>query len=730
METPTAPFDPVVCVVDFHHARGPEVETWLGVQDGVDLAAENDWSLLPFMALTDGVHAAAEDYSYFTLRYTGPPNSSDAPVDKKDDEEGDEFKSIALDRPSGIAATSLFGISCTRQIDASQLINRPADVTRSTVQKAVIVIGGAHMPKHFGWLREKLGAVTRAWFEQRDFSDLEILKEFQDSLGKTFKDMEDEKDQYFGLSLRELIHQFKWQTLVLLKACLLQRKILFYGSNCEKLCMIQFSLISLIPGLLRSLQDCADPQFNSYEESLVMPTSLKTSERASLLAYMGLPLQIFGKGSLFGPYTPLQQLDVLADHGTTSYIVGSTNSLLLQQRDRYSDVLINLDENTIDISSPSLRSALALSTPDRRWVDFITQTVNDTWDDANPGRPNTMGYAGSEEFIRLQFEEYLLALLSAVKYRLYTEKNKDDPKALLNEYEGDPAQEFSNEFIKGWMETDNYRVFQKFTDSHLFDIVEPLHPCSGGLSIEDVQRRLAQQITELHLDERVQAGREVLGKHLATGQKKVSTALNNIWAEIEVMREAQKMRAEEQRAAAAVNSPTAGSPTSPSNAQRGGAGSRFSAIGKPDLSQAQASAQAAGAKAGAYLSSWGSWAAEKRRTAWSAYSGTGSQPPSRPSSQVPNTPPGTSWSLSSGTDSKRSSAAAGKENEVPDIKPVDVTKGPRESYQQVVLDVKADEKVPEAKPKGLQESDQKILLDGKADEMAPEAKPKETTEAS
>lgn len=37
----------------------------------------------------------------------------------------------------------------------------------------------------------------------------------------------------------------------------------------------------------------------------------------------------------------------------------------------------------------------------------------------------------------------------------------------------------------------------------------------------------------------------------------------------------------------------------------------------PDLSQAQASVQAASARAGAYLSSWGSWAAEKK-TKWRA----------------------------------------------------------------------------------------------------------------
>jgi hypothetical protein len=59
--------------------------------------------------------------------------------------------------------------------------------------------------------------------------------------------------------------------------------------------MMQFSLISLIPGLIRNLQDCADPELDNYEKNLVKPTSLKTSDRSSLLAYMGLPLQIFGK---------------------------------------------------------------------------------------------------------------------------------------------------------------------------------------------------------------------------------------------------------------------------------------------------------------------------------------------------------------------------------------------------------------------------------------------------
>lgn len=165
-------------------------------------------------------------------------------------------------------------------------------------------------------LRERLSVVTQAWFAQRDFADIEILRRFQESLADeqargTIK-ADNDRDEYLGMSLRELIHNFKWQTLVLLKCCLLQPKVrpgprlaadgeadpaqmLFFGSRCDRLCMVQFSLISLIPGLLRSLQDCADPELDNNEKKLSRPTSLQSSNRSSLLSFMGLPLQIFGK---------------------------------------------------------------------------------------------------------------------------------------------------------------------------------------------------------------------------------------------------------------------------------------------------------------------------------------------------------------------------------------------------------------------------------------------------
>lgn len=315
------------------------------------------------------------------------------------------------------------------------------------------------------------------------------------------------------------------------------------------------------------------------------------------------------QGAFFGPYTPLQQLDILADYGTKSYIVGSTNPLLLQQKDKYSDILINLDETTVNITSSSLRNALSLSAADRRWIDFLTQTVLDTWDPANPGRPNTMGYAGSEEFIQLQFEEYLLALLSSTSYHDHLEARKaSTPSETPSTPEEDPSLDFNSEFIHAWKQTSNYALFSRLTaGASLSAVIEPKHPTAGGLSVEDVQRRLAQQVAELHLDERVREGRETLNKGLAIGKERFGQLSTKLWADIEAMREPQRARSAEKSTETSTDQ--AGTKTE-EESKRYAWPSRPAA---PDLSQVQATAKDASAKAGAYISSWGSWARDKSK---------------------------------------------------------------------------------------------------------------------
>ena len=270
---------------------------------------------------------------------------------------------------------------------------------------------------------------------------------------------------------------------------------------------------------------------------------------------------------------------------------------------------MQLDETTVNITSTSLRMSSSLSTSDRRWIDFLSQTVQDTWDEDNPDRPNTMGYMGSEEFIRLQFEEYLLALLSAVKYHIYLQKPNSTPMASV---EGDPSADFNEEWIRAWQETSSFALFNRTTDSHLFDIVEPRHPTAGNLSFEDIQRRVAMQIQTLHLDERLATSREALNKHFATGQKKVSTAFTNLWSDLEAMREARRERAELASHGLTPASYRSSSPAPSQSSQSAASPSRFPARA-PDLTAAQASLSAAGQKAGAYMSSWGTWASDRRK---------------------------------------------------------------------------------------------------------------------
>lgn len=222
---------------------------------------------------------------------------------------------------------------------------------------------------------------------------------------------------------------------------------------------------------------------------------------------------------------------------------------------------------------------------------------------------------GSEEFIRLQFEEYLLALLSSVKYHIYLEDGQNAP---LLSIEGDPSQDFNPDWIDSWRQTSSYALFASHTDSHLFDIVEPRHPTAGNLSFEDIQRRLALQIQTLHLDDRLASSKDLLHKHLASGQKKVSTAFTNLWADIEAFREAQRRKSDAAISTSPPKPADSNGSSKPSQALAASAPNSSLQPARyvpraPDLSSAQASVAAAGHRAGAYISSWGAWASERRK---------------------------------------------------------------------------------------------------------------------
>ncbi|KAJ3758399.1 transport protein Avl9-domain-containing protein [Lentinula raphanica] len=468
-----------IALVDFNHLVGPRIE-W---SKGGIFENEEIIKMVPFLALPDGAHLSAEDYSYFHIV------------------------------PSGPNPTTVFGISCNQQIAASALLVRPPDVTRSTVQKAVVILASKPV---FGPIRDKLGVVTTALFQQRDFSEVQILDDFGSGLELSLRTQMTESGLYMGTNLRDLVHTFRQRTLVLVKALILQKRIMFYGHPVERLCTFQYSLISLLPGLLQTLDDCGSPPLASRAPTLTRPTSLRTSDPKSLMAYTGFPLDIFGKDAFFQPYLPLQQLDMLKE--TKSWLCGSTNSIVTHQKEI--DLLVNIETGVFEFRDQNLERSSGLTAADRKWMDDIVKDVNETWvEEQNSSRPQGMAFKGSDDYLRVKFDEYISAALASVRYRDFQAKGEEPAS----------TEDFNHLWMSEFKSSNAYEVWQRTTDPMLFDIIEPRHPCNEKVSVvADLGLRLSEGLQELKLDQQLAPAREAVSRTFTAGSLSFFKAVEGV----------------------------------------------------------------------------------------------------------------------------------------------------------------------------------------------------------
>ncbi|XP_001376439.1 late secretory pathway protein AVL9 homolog [Monodelphis domestica] len=219
-----------IVVVGFHHKKGCQVEFSyppLIAGEGHDSnTLPEEWKYLPFLALPDGAHNYQEDTVFFHL----PPRNGNG--------------------------MTVYGVSCYRQIEAKALKVRQADVTRETVQKSVCVL--SQLPL-YGLLQAKLQLITHAYFEEKDFSQISILKELYEHMNSSLGGASIEGSQvYLGLSPRDLVLQFRHKVLILFKLILLEKKVLFYISPVNRLVGALMTVLSLFPGMIEhGLRDCS-----------------------------------------------------------------------------------------------------------------------------------------------------------------------------------------------------------------------------------------------------------------------------------------------------------------------------------------------------------------------------------------------------------------------------------------------------------------------------------------
>uniref|UniRef100_A0A8C4K208 AVL9 cell migration associated n=1 Tax=Dromaius novaehollandiae TaxID=8790 RepID=A0A8C4K208_DRONO len=219
-----------IVVVGFHHKKGCQVEFSyppLMPGEGHDShSLPEEWKYLPFLALPDGAHNYQEDTVFFHL----PPRCGNR--------------------------TTVYGVSCYRQIEAKALKVRQADITRETVQKSVCVL--SQLPL-YGLLQAKLQLITHAYFEEKDFSQISILKELYEHMNSSLGGTLLEGSQvYLGLSPRDLVLHFRHKVLILFKLILLEKKVLFYISPVNRLVGALMTVLSLFPGMIEhGLTDCS-----------------------------------------------------------------------------------------------------------------------------------------------------------------------------------------------------------------------------------------------------------------------------------------------------------------------------------------------------------------------------------------------------------------------------------------------------------------------------------------
>lgn len=245
----------------------------------------------------------------------------------------------------------------------------------------------------------------------------------------------------------------------------------------------------------------------AFNQPLKKPSSLDLSDTESTTLQQdgfGLPLAIFSKGCLCHPYLSLQFYDLLEDINVRGFVIGATN-ILFKQRKHLTDVVVEINDGRIVFNDFELKKQLNLTTTDLRFADFLVKIVTDGKSLFLDGTE----WEGGDEWVRAQFKEYILALLSSVQ--------KDDEKC---------QDDFNQAFIQAWKTTHNYRLWQSKTHPDIEEI-SPIHPFQGQLNMNDLKVRLSHTMQSTDKGKKINAAVSQTGKYVLQTGKAVGGAITS-----------------------------------------------------------------------------------------------------------------------------------------------------------------------------------------------------------
>ncbi|XP_037937743.1 late secretory pathway protein AVL9 homolog [Teleopsis dalmanni] len=219
------------------------------------------------------------------------------------------------------------------------------------------------------------------------------------------------------------------------------------------------------------------------------------------------PISIFASGNLCLPYLSLPYMDLLSDPSVLSYVIGTSNVLFRQKR-QLADVLIDIENGSMDIHDQDLRRQIVLNTEDLRFMDFVLKHVHAPKEDAE----------GSENWIREQFQGYILALLRTAVASDATPKDNDN---------------FNAHFMHAFKRT---QCFQEWYDvrpePEFFENLPAGHPFAGTLSVADMKLKIAQTMQNSESGRKINQAVNTTSRAVGGAISQAKGAFSNWWSSI------------------------------------------------------------------------------------------------------------------------------------------------------------------------------------------------------
>ncbi|GAM17581.1 hypothetical protein SAMD00019534_007560 [Acytostelium subglobosum LB1] len=318
------------------------------------------------------------------------------------------------------------------------------------------------------------------------------------------------------LSLKMFVSHFGRNSLTLFKLIMLEKGVIVFSSQpINAVCETITAVTSLFPhsydyfvnhnpAVNKSFVIDWQQQHNKQHQQHLHSTN-------DIKDY-ALPLNLFSSKYIVHPYLSLHQMSILSPANpppTTApvsprelsgsggriinnykgFFVGTSNNLFLKTPPQTTHAIVDIQSSEIIYRDESLNRVMELQSSDRRFIDNIINTINDPQQQTNQ-------YIGSDQWIRDQFELYLLCLLSNLANLIKIE----DGRSVITHL--DSMQAYNEWWIRSWIGTRSFNHWRtqlfKINPTPASPSNYPIHP-SGPPSdiLDNIQDKLQSSMKDL-----------------------------------------------------------------------------------------------------------------------------------------------------------------------------------------------------------------------------------------